>query len=82
MQQQIGKLERLGQAAISKTNCLSAHKAKKKKSWKTNMKNAVYWTWVPDTRCATEIKRTLAMVCVLYKKVQLHTEKKLALNGK
>jgi hypothetical protein len=30
MQQQIGKLERLGQAAISKTNCLSAHKAKKK----------------------------------------------------
>ena len=46
------------------------------------MKNAVYWTWVPDTRCATEIKRTLAMVCLCKKKVQLHTEKKLALNGK
>lgn len=75
MQQQIGKLERLGQAAISKTNCLSAHKAKKKVE-KQTWKMLSIELWVPDTRCATEIKRTLAMVCLCKKKVQLHTEKK------
>ena len=54
----------------------------KKKVEKQTWKMLSIELWVPDTRCATEIKRTLAMVCVLYKKVQLHTEKKLALNGK
>ena len=76
MQQQIGKLERLGQAAISKTNCLSAHKAKKKKKVeKQTWKILSIELWVPDTRCATEIKRTLAMVCLCTKKVQLLKKK-------
>ena len=69
MQQQIGKLERLGQAAISKTNCLSAHKAKKKVE-KQTWKILSIEHWIPEIR-SEKREHALAMACLCAKKNQL-----------